>query len=160
MHEMKQALVCLIKFSQNCAFCDEIKALETNKCIAKSSKLQKLCPVLVEGVLCVGGRLDNAGDEAVKHPIILANDHLTTLLIRQVHEKNGHAGSNYVLTQLRRKYFLLKGYSAVKSVLKSCIECKKHHGQPMQQVMGDLPKERTDVTKPPFTYVGVDYFGP
>ena len=69
-------------------------------------------------------------------------------------------GSNYVMTQLRRKYHLLKGYSAVKSVLSSCMQCKKHHGQPMVQVMGDLPRERTDAKKPPFTYVGVDYFGP
>ena len=30
----------------------------------------------------------------------------------------------------------------------------------MQQLMGDLPKERVEATQPPFTYVGVDYFGP
>ena len=40
------------------------------------------------------------------------------------------------------------------------MQCKKHHGQPMKQVMGDLPKERADISRPPFTYVGVDYFGP
>ena len=138
--DMERAMQQIIKLTQKRAFQEEFKALESNKGIPKSSLLQRLRPVLIEGILCVGGRLDNAGDENVKHPIILANDHLTTLLIRQAHEKNGHAGSNYVLTQLRRKYFLLKGYSAVKSVLSSCIKCKKHHGQPMQQVMGDLPK--------------------
>ena len=160
VENMEQALRNLIKFSQKCAFQEEIKALGSDKEISRSSKIQKLCPVLINGVLCVGGRLDNAGDEVVKHPVILANDYLTTLLVRDAHERNAHAGSNYVLTQLRRKYHLLKGYSTVKSVLSSCIACKKHHGLPMQQVMGDLPKERTDVTKPPFTYVGVDYFGP
>ena len=30
----------------------------------------------------------------------------------------------------------------------------------MQQLMGDLPKERVAASQPPFTFVGVDYFGP
>ena len=157
---MEQALWCVIRFAQKQAFGEEIKALTKNKEILASSKLQKLRPVMIEGLLCVGGRLENAGDGIEKHPIILANDHLATLLIRDVHEKNAHAGSNYVLSQMRRKYHALKDYSAVKSVLNSCVQCKKHHGQPMQQVMGDLPKERVDATRPPFTFVGVDYFGP
>ena len=160
VQDMRGALKNLIRFAQKCAFKDEFKALENNKEMPRSSKLQKLRPVMIDGLLCVGGRLDNAGDDAVKHPVILANDHLTALLIRDAHERNGHAGSNYVMTQLRRKYHLLKGYSAIKSVLSSCMQCKKHHGQPMEQVMGDLPRERTDAAKPPFTYVGIDYFGP
>ena len=30
----------------------------------------------------------------------------------------------------------------------------------MEQMMGNLPKERVDASKPPFTFVGIDYFGP
>ena len=40
------------------------------------------------------------------------------------------------------------------AVLKACIKCTKHHGQPMQQLMDNLPKERVEATQPPFTYVG------
>ena len=130
--EMRRSLKCLIRCAQKCAFRDEIKALEANKEIPRSSKLQKLSPVMTDGLLCVGGRLNNAGDNVVKHPVILANDHLATLMIRDAHERNGHAGSNYVLSVMRRKYHVLRDYSAVKTVLNNCVKCRKHHGQPMQ----------------------------
>ena len=100
-----------------------MKALEQNKEIPRSSKLQRLRPVLIDGLLCVGGRLENAGNRIVKHPVIFANEHLTTLLIRDAHERNAHAGSNYVISQMIRKYHVLKDYSVVKSVLNSCVQC-------------------------------------
>ena len=103
MQDMKAALHNLIRFAQKCAFKDEFKALENNKEIPRSSKLQKLRPVMIDGLLCVVGRLENAGDDAVKHPVILANAHLAALLIRDAHERNGHVGSNYVMIQRRRK---------------------------------------------------------
>ena len=41
-----------------------------------------------------------------------------------------------------------------------CVPCKKQMGPRMNQQMGDLPKVRLTPYKPPFTYSGVDYFGP
>ena len=41
--EMRQALRCLLRVAQKCAFPDEMKALAKNKEIATSSKLPKLC---------------------------------------------------------------------------------------------------------------------
>ena len=135
--------------------------MEAGKHVPASSKLKHLTPQIKDGVICVGGRLENASDDVNKHPIILGKCHLTTLIIRATHVRNAHVGSNHVHSLLRQKYHILKGYSVVKSVLNSCVQCKKSHGQPMQQVMGQLPKERVDTEpKPPFTYVGVDYFGP
>ena len=91
VQDMRQAMRCLLLFSQKSAFQDEIKALKKNKEIPMSSKLRKLSPVLMDDLMCVGGRLENAGDGIVKHPVILANDHLATLLIRDAHETNAHA---------------------------------------------------------------------
>ena len=93
-----------------------------------------------------------------KHPVVLPEHHVTRLIIRDIHTRNGHAGSNHTMSVLRRKYFLLCGYKQIRNVLKSCVECRKHHGQPMQQLMADLPKERVEVYQPPFTSVGVDLF--
>ena len=38
--------------------------------------------------------------------------------------------------------------------------CKKRDAKQGEQVMADLPEERLTPDKPPFTYVGLDYFGP
>ena len=159
--DLEAALNNLIRFVQKQQFSDEWKALEAGKQVQASSKLKHLCPKLIDGLLCVGGRLENASDDINKHPIILGQSHLTTLIIRAVHVRNAHVGTNHVHSLLREKYHILKGYSLVKSVLNSCVQCKKSQGQPTQQVMGQLPKERVNAEqKPPFTYVGVDYFGP
>ena len=82
------------------------------------------------------------------------------MIIRDVHERNAHIGSNQVIATLHKKYHILKAYSQVKSVVNDCVQCKKHHAKPAEQLMGSLPKERVEVNNPPFTYVGVDYFGP
>ena len=44
--------------------------------------------------------------------------------------------------------------------MENVVECKKQHAKPAEQIMAQLPKERVDAGKPPFTCIGVDYFGP
>ncbi|KAL2083669.1 hypothetical protein ACEWY4_021442 [Coilia grayii] len=41
-----------------------------------------------------------------------------------------------------------------------CVVCRRHHGAVGQQQMADLPGSRVTPERPPFTCVGVDYFGP
>ena len=98
-------------------FADELKCLQNGTQISKSSQIRQLNPLIVDDILCVGGRIRKAGDEVVKHPIILPPHHLTTLIIRDAHARNGHVGVNHTLSVLRRKYYILRGYSQVKSVL-------------------------------------------
>lgn len=44
-------------------------------------------------------------------------------------------------------------------IIHHCVTCRKMRGRPINQKMADLPKDR--LTKsPPFTFVGVDVFGP
>ena len=49
---------------------------------------------------------------------------------------------------------------AVRRVLSSCFDCKRRLQSPDSQKMSDLPYERVTPGEPPFTFVGVDYFGP
>jgi hypothetical protein len=60
------------------------------------SPLLKLCPVLTNGIIRVGGRLSNAPiDSTSKHQMILPhNHHVTEMIIRHCHEKSGHVGAN------------------------------------------------------------------
>ena len=48
----------------------------------------------------------------------------------------------------------------VKSLLKSCVICKKVRARLCSQKMATLPARRFRSEKPAFTSTGVDYFGP
>ena len=129
----------------------------------KSSVIHQLDPYIESetGILRVGGRIQAANiSQEMKHPIILPKkDHITTLIIRQVHHSLSHAGRHHVLAVLREKYWVINGNTAVRGVLSKCIICKRIHGPPMEQKMADLPPDRVNPA-PPFTYSCVDFFGP
>ena len=125
-------------------------------------RLKAFQPVLMGDVLRVGGRIDQSKvNGSTKHPIILpAYTNVSKLIIRHYHQAVGHSGWMSTLNALRRKYWLLKGRTAVKSALSGCVICKRYGARPAQQLMAELPAERLDDSTPPFTNVGVDFFGP
>ena len=45
-------------------------------------------------------------------------------------------------------------------VLSKCFDCQKRKAKPAEQFMAELPKDRVTPSEPPFTYVGIDCFGP
>ena len=128
----------------------------------QDQRLVKLKPVLMGGVLRVGGRLDNSDlNREKKHPIILPpKGHLTTLIVRHYHASVGHSGLAMTLGAIRQRFWLLNGRAGVKSALSKCVVCRKILARPAQQEMATLPRERVLADRPPFTFVGVDYFGP
>jgi hypothetical protein len=127
------------------------------------SQMSKLRPVMsTAGLLRVGGRLTRSElCHDSKHQLILPHTHhISRLIIEDCHLRTGHAGVERVLAETRRQYWILRGRKLVKSVLSRCIACKKSRGKTEVQLMADLPKERVTPHEPPFTWVGVDYFGP
>ena len=113
-------------------------------------------------LLCVGGRLTKAPiPHEAKHPVILPTRHrVTELVIRHYHLRLGHMGAERVLAEIRQRFWIIKGRSTVSRVLKSCVVCRKQKAQPQNQQMADLPESRVTPDEPPFSRVGVDYFGP
>ncbi len=51
--------------------------------------------------------------------------HVTTLIIRDVHERLAHAGRNHVLAQRPEKYWVIHGNAAVRHVLYRCVVSRK-----------------------------------
>ena len=139
-------------------FQGEIDDLLHGKSVKKDSRLASLNPVLHNGLLRVKGRLDLPLE---KCPIILPNSHhVTTLIIRSCHERNGHTGMLQVLSSLREKFWILKVPSTVRKVLGQCAVCKRYQGSLCSQQMAPIIEDQKSSDRPSFTYVGVDYFGP
>ena len=92
-------------------------------------RLQKLYPILQDGVLRVGGRLTNAPvDSALKHPIILPHDsQVTKMLIEHHHRLVGHCGPGATWTSLRQKYWILRGNATVRKVIGKCFQCRRRN---------------------------------
>ena len=137
--------------------------MKLNKEVKKSSKLGNLRPVLVDGVLRVGGRLQKAvvlsWDE--KHPMILPKrHHVSQLIVRHYHESAARSGREQTLCELRRMFWIIGGRGLVKKTIRSCIRCRRKNAKPWEQFMGSLPRARLEAYHPPFTFTGVDLFGP
>ena len=163
--ELKEAESAIIKFVQREGFRQEIKDLSGGQSsVRKQSSIYSLRPYLDNsGLLRLGGRLRLAPiEEDSKFPAILPkNHHVSDLIVRHVHESlAGHSGKDHVLSVLRRKYWIPQPRPVISRVLKGCMLCKRLHGRPQVQLMADLPEGRVTPGKPPFSYVGVDCFGP
>ena len=93
--------------------------------------------------------------------MILPKEHyISTLIIRYNHQILGYAGREHVLSFVRRQYWILKGRALTRKILRNCVNCRKQNEAVMQQFMADLPRERLTPYEPPFTYTGIDFFGP
>lgn len=162
VEDLDQAELAIVRYCQRTRFPEKLASLEKGQPITMSSHLRKLCPQLQDGVLRVGGRLIRSSmPMEEKHPMILAKDlHISELLLRQVHQQVGHGGRNHMLSKLRERYWMTGDTTAIRKVLSKCVICRRLNATPVHQRMADLPPERIVPDEPPFTCVGVDYFGP
>lgn len=159
--ELSASLKCVVYIAQMQDFFVEIHDLRKKGSINPKSRLISLDPFLDEGVIRVGGRLNNAdAPYNQKHPYILCNKNpLTRLIIRFEHERLMHAGPQAVLASIRCEFWILNGRNVVKGVIRQCVRCFKAHPKIICPKMGDLPCSRVTANRP-FTICGVDFAGP
>ncbi|XP_075933003.1 uncharacterized protein LOC142932811 [Anarhichas minor] len=153
----------IIKCVQHESYSEELKCIKSNCDLSKTSTLHKLRPVIdSEGLLRIGGRIDLAQLEKCEaHPIIIpSRNHIATLLVRHHHECVKHQGRHFTEGAIRASgLWIVGGKRLISSCIHMCVTCKKLRGRMEQQQMSDLPAERLQVD-PPFSYVGLDVFGP
>ena len=162
VEELERAKKILIRQEQIKAFPSEFKDLKRGRPVHKQSKLVSLTPFLDEDdIIRVGGRIGKAPIPFVtRHPIVLdSSSDLTKLIIIDTHNKLGHAGVDNVRNELRQQFWILRCKATVKKNLHSCWLCKLRRTVPRPPRMAELPHDRLLVS-PPFTKIGVDYFGP
>ncbi|XP_030214395.1 uncharacterized protein LOC115545409 isoform X1 [Gadus morhua] len=151
----------IVRFVQKKHYSSELAALKSGG-VKKSSQLYKLDPIAIDDVLRVGGRLSRSAlPVETKHPAILPKEsHVSKLILQHVHNKVGHRGRNHMLSTLRRKYWIPHANAAARKIISECVICLKQRQRPGEQKMSDLPVDRVTADAPPFTHVGLDYFGP
>lgn len=129
-----------------------------------TSELVKLSSFVDDhGVLRVESRAANAQVLAydTKFPIILPRKHrITELLLDFYHRKYGHANDETVVNEVRQKFHILRLRVEVRQIGKRCMWCRVYKATPVAPKMGPLPAVRLEPFVRPFTYVGIDIFGP
>ncbi|GFW89957.1 uncharacterized protein TNCV_3741431 [Trichonephila clavipes] len=151
----------LVKQVQLNEFLTEIKCLKKGQPIPKGSKISSLNVFLDEDeILRVGGRLKHSTlSEFQKHQMLPKAHHLTDLIIEHYHKKSLHSGLQTTLYLIRQFYWIPSGQNRVRRILNKCITCFRTKTQTINQMMGDLPRDRI-VPSRPFEKVGWDYAGP
>ncbi|XP_078346784.1 uncharacterized protein LOC144632053 [Oculina patagonica] len=159
----EQAKVIILRSVQYEAFRKDIECLKRSEKLPSTSPLANLCPVLdKDGLLRVGGRLNEADiSNGERHPLILPKScHTSELIINHYHCKVQHQGRVFTHGLIRSSgYWIIGGKRMVNSIIDKCLKCKKLRGQRQTQKMADLPVDRVSPA-PPFSYVGLDVFGP
>ena len=90
----------------------------------------------------------------------LENSFFTKLIILDSHERVLHHGIETTLSDVRSKFWIVKGRKAVKIVLRKCVTCRRYQGRPLlPPETPDLPDYRVN-TLYAYQGTGLDYAGP
>ncbi|XP_017482824.1 PREDICTED: uncharacterized protein LOC108371732, partial [Rhagoletis zephyria] len=162
--ELRTAEIEVCRLAQREVFGEEIQLLADGKFLPKSSTIYSLTPILDEDkVLRLAGRIDRAKCVAAdtNRPIILPKVHaLTTLIVRHFHERYQHQNQDTICSVIRRKFWIPCIRQHVRSAKVHCQLCKNMSAKAKPPLMGQLPEDRLIPFIRPFSYVGLDYFGP
>ncbi|XP_062556863.1 uncharacterized protein LOC134221692 [Armigeres subalbatus] len=168
--ELREAENYLYKRAQFECYGDEMRTLSKQDIspgkpiLPKTSPLYKLSPFLdVTGLMRIHSRIDVCDyiGENTPFPIVLPRSHsLTRLVLKDIHEKYHHQGNETFVNEARKRFYIPKVRVECNKTRRYCQYCKNYRAKPKPPMMANLPKERLAAYVRPFSYVGVDYFGP
>ncbi|KAJ8395856.1 hypothetical protein AAFF_G00027390 [Aldrovandia affinis] len=163
MEDINEAEKSIILFEQRQHFKQELTLLETGKAVKRESSICKLNPVVDDhGILRVGGWISKmAMPMELKNPIILPKDYyISKLILRHIHQQVSHSERSHMLSKLQQRFWLPCANSSARKIIRSCVFCRRLQAKVGEQKMSGLPEDRVSPDLPPFTHVGIDYFGP
>nr|XP_044248645.1 uncharacterized protein LOC108069676 [Drosophila takahashii] len=142
-------------------FPDEFARVLKSTPVARSSVLWRLQLCMNEdNIMQVRnrvGKFKSTSDDLV----ILPTSHwVTKLIVRHYHEKSYHINHETALNEVRQRFYIPKLRPLFKQVRRDCQQCKLDRAKPQPPIMAPLPPARLGGFQRPFTFVGIDYFGP
>ena len=160
----KEALKYMIRVEQQTHFADVTNYFKNVK--VPSKNIPNLVTQLNlypdnDGIL----RVNNKGRGDInkfndRFPILLPKTSpLTTLIIRDTHEDLEHIGCYTLLAELRKQYYIPHYFSAVKTVLKACVICKRNNNRTIKLNQSPYREMRLAPDEKPFSNCYLDYTG-
>ncbi|XP_063830265.1 uncharacterized protein LOC135079544 [Ostrinia nubilalis] len=150
----------LLMSVQRDSLSEELDCVNAGRPVSRLSKLKNVSLLVCNGLLRLSGRT-SASDAIESRPIVLDGKHqITRLLIHEYHIRCAHANNELVVNEMRQKFYIIGLRSAVKQVASRCQRCRVWKARPVPPPIGDLPDVRMAIYERPFSYVGLDYFGP
>ncbi|XP_075990323.1 uncharacterized protein LOC142985973 [Anticarsia gemmatalis] len=93
--------------------------------------------------------------------MVLDGNHPTVKLwVNSVHRQLHHAGVEATVNEYRQQYWVIRIRPVTRAILKRCLFYRMKTQVPPHPRTGDMPACRLAHHRRPFTYTGVDYFGP
>lgn len=141
------------------AYPEEYTALQD--VISKTSTILNLDPSMNDGLIRIGGRLRHASispGEGSNHSPKTKSCHNTTGESLP-HESWTPGATIHWGSYQGCRPGIVAGKRLISSALHRCVTCRKLRGRLEVQKMADLPPEHL-ISSVPFTYVGLDVFGP
>lgn len=132
--------------------------------VPKTSPVYKDAPYIDDaGVMRANSRLVNGKgiSEDVQRPIILPKKNkITELLLFYYHTKYHHLNTETAVNEIRQHYIIPTLRVLMKSISHKCQYCKNRRARPYTPFMANLPDARLGTVTKPFSFIGIDYFGP
>ncbi|XP_058456937.1 uncharacterized protein LOC131434290 [Malaya genurostris] len=158
----------MFRLAQCSIYADEIAVLKAphnqSRKLLKNSPLRRLCTFLdKDGILRSRGRTQEChfADYDAANPIILPpNNHITKLIVLDAHKRFNHQNHETIINEVRQRFCSPGLKATYRAIRKSCQHCKNEKAAPQPPAMADLPYARLAAFCRPFTYMGIDYFGP
>ena len=157
--EIRDAEEDIVQRAQREAFREEYDALVKKKRV-QHSILSKVNPMHDEqGLMRSDSRLRFAEylPYDVRFPVLLLRGHW----IKYYHELANHAGgTNFVLSQICQRYWIVAAREEIRKWESQCNECKRRKNKAASQIMAPLLARKTQKTYRAFDQAAVDYAGP
>ncbi|XP_022827044.1 uncharacterized protein LOC111356792 [Spodoptera litura] len=160
---LRSAERLLVKATQEQTFHREIAALTGNIEINFDSKLRQIPIELTDGIITIKSRISAAegvGEYVKRPPVIDGDNKITQLYIEWTHRRLHHSGTETTINEIRQHYWVLRLRPVTKKIIFQCLMCRIRRAAPPQPATGNHPKSRLAHHQRPFTYTGLDYFGP
>lgn len=158
--ELDNAMLTIIRHYQQEALAEDLQLLKNGE--PEKTSFQSLTPFLdKDNVIRVGGRLQASSIAyEQKHPALLPKNHvITNMIMEKLHKDNMHAGAQELLAITRQKYWPISGKRTAQAIVKNCVLCNRSKPKLMEQLMGNLPADRVNISQP-FHYSSLDFAGP
>ena len=81
-------------------------------------------------------------------------------LLKYLHEKRAHCGYKNFVYESRKRFWIVGVRNMAKQVTGKCMTCRKLQSQPLEQMMGQIPRLYVPAGFPAFSNTAIDMFGP